>query len=340
MNNDIKKIILHRPAFLIGNGINYVNKENNLSWTKLLIDLFPEKYRSKIVTESSNVNLNLDGLTYPEIAELAIRYTKEADSTIKRPDCIVKKNICKKVDDFENKLVYLKKIERHKTVITFAKKNSIPVLTTNYDFLLLKTLKIIFSKNNNKFLKKKVEEPFWFFDVSKRRPPYNCPFCAYFRETELQKNSDVKKEFAIWYIHGMKRYSSSLCITNKDYSKIIANLNKFIKDKSIMNKDKWEGFQTWINPFMNDDLLIMGLKLDSEEVDLRWLLVERYLYQQYLMNNSRNYTMKKTVYVYSDDNELPNGKKLFFEAIGIECEKIDYDNIYKLDYLDIRDDFS
>lgn len=109
MNNDIKKIILHRPAFLIGNGINYVNKENNLSWTKLLIDLFPEKYRSKISKESSEVNLNLDGLTYPEIAELAIRYTKEADSTIKRPDCIVKKNICKKVDDFENRLVELKK---------------------------------------------------------------------------------------------------------------------------------------------------------------------------------------------------------------------------------------
>ena len=32
--------------------------------------------------------------------------------------------------------------------------------------------------------------------------------------------------------------------------------------------------------------------------------------------------MKKTVYVYSDDNELPNGKKLFFEAIGMSEDAI------------------
>ena len=319
---------LANPAFLIGNGINYISDRNNLSWANLLLELFPKKYKNRITNKDND--LCLEGLTYPEIAELALRYLALENFSKKRIDCLLKKEICKKVHEYESRLVSSNKLERHKFIIKYAHENSIPVLTTNYDFLLLKSLKIALSKKKVEYLKTKTEEPHWFSKTTKK---YHYPLKAYFRDKELSADCDVKNEFAVWFIHGMKRYSSSLCITNKDYSGIIAELNKLVKDKKNICNKNWEGTNTWLNPFMNNDLVIIGLKLDSEEIDLRWLLVERFLYQQYLKENDNNYKQKETIYVYTKDKELPNGKKMFFETIGIKCVQKEYDEVYKLDYI-------
>ena len=50
MSNSKEIFELSNPAFLIGNGINYHSAADdmNLSWTKLLIDLFPEKYKKTV----------------------------------------------------------------------------------------------------------------------------------------------------------------------------------------------------------------------------------------------------------------------------------------------------
>ncbi len=323
----MEKIELTNPAFLIGNGVNYISDNKKLSWTKLLVDLFPQDMRSELLKTDNNTKeeFNLEGITYPEIAELALFYRKKIE-TKKRVDCILKKEICRNIAAFEKKMENDDLI-KHKTVIEYAKNNSIPILTTNYDSLLLRNLNLQFTKGKNDNLKQKVEEPFY---PSPKRRNFHYPFDIYFREEEFNKNENSSNAFAVWYIHGMKRYSSSLCITNKDYSGIINKLSSFLKD---INKKNWNGKNTWINPFFNNDLIIMGLGLNSQESDLRWLLVERHIYQEQLQKKNQNYTQKKTVYVYTKDEELPNGKKQLFESIGIKCVQLDYKDIYNLSFI-------
>ena len=342
MSNSKEIFKLSNPAFLIGNGINYHSAADdmNLSWTKLLIDLFPEKYKKEIIKQkkdNKSSEFNLEGITYPEIAELALRYLKNDSSPNNKPEYSIKKQICIDTHNFEiNLLSKLGTQNRYESIINFAKENSIPILTTNYDFLLLKPLKLAKSKRKVDYLHCKVEEPFWIgkYDKSNRKP-YHHPFNAYFRETEFTENSKIQNEFAVWYIHGMKRYSSSLCIRNTDYNKKIAKINEYIKKYDDIQKSDWKGKGTWLNPFMNNDLLIIGLGLDSSETDLRWLLLERFLYQEFLKKKKKEYIPQKTIYVYSDDKEMPIGKRKLFESIGIECVKKTYDEVYTLDYIKI-----
>ena len=318
------EILLTKPSFLIGNGINYYDA-HNLSWANLLIELFPEEKRKEIV-ESDAENqqkINLKGLTYPEIAELAVIYHQNQNPK-EKAIYKIRKDICKKVHEFENCLYSKNLNSKQEIVINFAKNNNIPIMTTNYDFSLLKPLKIQKSKNKIDYLGEKVEDPFWTKTYNSKSRPWRFPCTAYFREepfTGLTK-LDVCTKFAIWHLHGMKRYSSSICLNNKDYAGIITKIKKHLKDID----GKWEKDTSWLNIFMNTDLIIFGLSLDSEESDLRWLLVERFLKQNQNI-------IHKTVYIYTKDEEMPNGKKKFFESIGIDCLKLSYEEIYSLRFL-------
>ena len=321
INGKVCKLI--KPAFLIGNGINYYN-ECNLSWSNLLIDLFPEEKRNEISKrDKENQQLNLEGLSYPEIAELAVLYHQNENPSGKAI-FKVRKEICKKTNEFEKNL-YSKNLNlKQNKVISFAKENNIPVMTTNYDFSLLKSMNI--QKTNKKvdYLGEKVENPFWSTKNLKNSSPWRFPCNAYFREEEFSdlENIDVCSEFAVWHLHGMKRYSSSICLNNKDYADIISKIKKHLSEIN----ENWEKDTSWINIFMNSDLIIFGLGLETAETDLRWLLVERYLKQNPT-------SLHKTIYIYTEDTELPNGKKLFFESIGIDCIKLSYDEIYNLEFL-------
>lgn len=79
------EILLNKPSFLIGNGINYY-KNYSLSWANLLIELFPEEKRIEIVRQEAEnqQKLNLEGLTYPEIAELAVIYLQNQNPSTLR----------------------------------------------------------------------------------------------------------------------------------------------------------------------------------------------------------------------------------------------------------------
>ena len=47
-----------------------------------------------------------------------------------------------------------------------------------------------------------------------------------------------------------------------------------------MNQSNWSGYYTWLHAFFNKDLFIFGLKLNNDEVFLRWLLIQRAKYSQ------------------------------------------------------------
>lgn len=301
-----EEITLVKPAFLVGNGINYFD-ENTLTWTSLLKKLLPEEYAKTIKDEKGNSILDLEGLTYPEIAQLAdlLRAKNQSNKNTKS----LKKQIVELViENFENKAEY----PNQEKLIDFAKKKNIPVLTTNYDHSLLHNLHI----SKIKYDGNSVEDLQW--NNNKYKLTYTQPFNRYYKEgNKFNDSTNIENEFAVWFIHGTRRYSNSLCINNTDYVRNISTMSKILKDTK-----KDEKTETWIDIFLNNDLIVFGLGLDSDELDLRWLLLKRFYNQEFLGKHN------ETIYFHIE-NKLPKGKKKYFNALGIKCVKIeDFNDFY------------
>jgi hypothetical protein len=86
--------------------------------------------------------------------------------------------------------------------------------------------------------------------------------------------------------------------------------------KSFDNLNNWIGRNTWLDIFLNNNILIVGLGLEVQEVSLRWLLIVREkLYKKYENQGIR----KKTWFILNEEYDLmPEGKRLFFEKLNIE----------------------
>lgn len=353
---DEKSIELNQPAFLLGNGINYTDKEFTISWTQLLIDLFPDSYKTEkesiLKKNSKNEDvLDLDGISYPEIAELADLYIRadqeeKKDKTKKES---IKIQICKIIDD--NDLIRREnnKNGKQKVLFDFCKNNRIPILSTNYDHTILCEYKMN-DFVRPKYLKNKVENLYWVFakgkEITNKRKLPHLHYNSYFKyDGPFDMNKlDIRTQFAIWPIHGTKRYANTLCINNKDYAKKISEITRYLKSKEKMFKQtQWTGRYTWINIFLHNDLVILGLDLEENETDLRWLLVERYIYQKWLVTHKCVQERARTLYLFREERdkqgnliEMKKGKRKFFESIGITCVRVKDDDMYQLSYLEMK----
>ena len=351
---------LENVAFLVGNGINR-HKGNNFTWVELISESFPDQYKiyfSHQFSESkkgiqNTIDNYLDGLSYPEMAELALRLredeNKKSEDEIrnKQEEKIAnddKKNVKKKenaVLAYKNIIAELTKEkmpkfqnEKHEKVIEFAEKYNIPILTTNYDTSLLTTKYLNLLENQ----KNKI---FWMKNNGDK-DKYDRIFLtnAYFSKGRMDYD-DVRERFAVWYIHGLameKSYYGSIRITNKDYADAISNLKTYINKDLYNDDDKWKGWNTWVNIIMHNDLIIAGLGLEQSETDLRWLLVERYIYhtkkEREAIELRKKYRRPETIFVYSD--EMKNGTKLYFEALGVKFVKKSYDEVFDFEKYIIR----
>ena len=310
---------LDRPAFLVGNGIN-LGQNYSLSWKKLLKELFEDTQGESLSIDS------LDALTYPEMASLANVYRKKKET---KTDLIHKK-ICKRIEQFENEFQKKNSLEKHKTLMKYAMDNNIPVLTTNYDHLLLKSI------GNFRCAKNGIEDPFWLTDEEKGFH-YWTPLNAYFtngKEFKYNK-TDVKNNFAVWFLHGTKRFSRSICIDDNDYIRYISAMKTYLTSDLYEDYKNWEGRNTWLDIFMHNDLIILGFGFSRFELDLRWLLLRRYAYQKYLNKNKKKES--KIFYVHriedKKDSPLKQGDREFFEALGVTVVDMPTNDIYFLKYL-------
>ena len=312
---------LELPAFIIGNGINRGDK-NLLPWDKLLLNLFPNE-------EKKNDIAAYKSLTYPEIASIANVYIKNDKE---KKNGLIHKKVCVQIKVFEESFIKNNNLEKHKTVMNFAKTHSIPVLTTNYDHLLLKSINY-----NNKTLKGEkegIEKPYWLVkENDHKRFHYWTPFNAYFTDGEKFKydKTDVKKEFALWFIHGTKRYERSICIDDNDYIRNITAIKKYLNNDWYDKKKNWTGRNTWLDIFLNNDLIILGFGFSSSELDLRWLLLQRYAHQKMLVDKKIIKESSKVIYVTRDSDK--SYSKEFFKALGVICVEMPAEDIYKLNYL-------
>jgi len=226
-----------KAALLIGNGPNLAAKIMP-SWKDLLFS-----------AAGSPIKFQLKGLSNTEVYDL-VELNSEDPSSVKER---VKTKLT--LNNSDN-------IEIHRRLMEFAQRNNSPVLTTNFDDALEKSVNAkrfhIDSKGFTRFY----------------------PWKTYYGYNQINLPTDG---FGIWKVHGDVRYKDSIRLGLTDYMGSVERARKLIhngEDSLFRGKlqSYWKGHQTWLHIWFNIPIIILGLGYGIDEIFLRWLLIERKRY--------------------------------------------------------------
>lgn len=343
LQNLLQEVDPKHSAFLVGNGINLyrnyqldacqscpqiengkkVNSKmkKNESWSGILQE-YCKKHNIKIDVTNAN------DLTFPEIACIIDLSSTSIRKKTTGPDAKYEQTVIntKFRHSLAEDLVKLNEQDPvHENFIYYASTKDIPVLTTNMDRLL-----------SNGLEEKKISlTGDLYFKANKY---YYWNYC-YSNQTTPASNEgklELVQKFAVWHIHGSADYPDSIKIGLDDYINCTTQAKKMLsspgKDKIALfatNNENWVGRNTWLDIFFRRNLIILGLSLNSDEVFLRWLFIQRakYLKMKYPDKDNR----PKAWYVHTDpslNDKSPKG--ILFKACGIELiHENKYCDIYK-----------
>jgi hypothetical protein len=203
----------------------------------------------------------------------------------------------------------------YKDFIGIAQKYDCPVLTTNFDLTLEEVNGLIYNRiKKNDFSKGNGFSSYY-------------PWDAYFGVNGTATLKLPTDGFGIWHIHGMTKYLDSIRMGLTDYMGGVEKARKLIHndDDSLFrgkDQDRWEGRTSWLHIWFNMPLIIVGLKLTSSEVFIRWLLIERERYFKKLGEERR----KPTKFICKNlDENISN----FIVNLKIKAETTDdYGKLY------------
>lgn len=271
-------------ALLIGNGINRDDgAQSKRSWEGIL-DSLARQYLPSLICPTSGVSKT----EFFDILDLGARSID------------LQKAFCSSLSGWEVG-------HRHKLITTWAKNNSIPILTTNFDDLL--------SKACDAKLKRTIKGKF----------TAHYPWESFYGLKNIQ---DPKSEFGIWHINGMRKYRQSARLGLTHYMGQVQRARNWLHqgEKRLFSgdaHDTWRGSKTWLQMIFQSDLLVFGLALDQDEVFLRWLLLERARYfRQFPSRRRRGW------YVSTNQSKI-EGKKFFLTGVGMEVVEVaDYAELY------------
>ena len=269
---------LGRPAILLGNGINNLEK-TFLDWKSLLYKIGGE-------------NLNFEGLTYSEMYDF-IEMQSANGKELKLKVCAYLKSPS------------IEKLQTHYQFLNLVQSENCPVLTTNFDLALETSKELTFFRTENKGFTR-------FY-----------PWDTYYSQEKLQYPTDG---FGIWHIHGLTRYYDSVRLGLTDYMGSVEKARNWIHkgDSRLFNgknQGNWRGKDTWLHIWFNMPLIIVGLKLESQEVFIRWLLIERERYFRQFEERR-----KKTVFISTGNDSKINN---FLNNLNIDHQIINnYADLY------------
>ncbi|WP_317898927.1 SIR2 family protein [Aurantibacillus circumpalustris] len=314
---------LNETAFILGNGINNHCKTTS-SWKNLLTDLAEEYIGADNDYEKI---LNDNSVSYPEFFDLIQISSNTRDETFDYKS--IKKGIRQGFEKWTAQKVHslwadtLIKLDR-------------PLLTTNYDFLLEESSSSIESFMKSRQYNKKFFRPLRFKKInSKSKRAGFTPFYPWHSYYSHKEIANAKNEFAIWHIHGFYEYPSSIRLGLSDYMGAVGKARRWIM-KSTGNPsnhrkelNKWHGNNSWLDIFLHNNIVIVGLSLEIQETFLRWLFIEREkLYKKH--PDAR----KKAWFIYNKNekrDKILEGKKLFFEKLNIQIiEANSYKQIFEV----------
>lgn len=295
----IKKIIesnRNEIAFIVGNGINrYPNNPKAISWESLLLTLW-EKF-------ADNPNSILPkGVSLTEFYDLLDINNIDGIST----NYLIQKEAGKILEAWSDATHHRKFVEKAKSI-------NAPVLTTNFDLILPKTLEL-----------QQLE-----CDTKKFTDFY--PWSTYYSDNHLNYPTDG---FGIWYINGLITYHRSIRLGLSHYMGSVQKARSFLHrgddSRLFSGKDihNWKGCKTWLHIIFNMPLYIFGLALEENEVFLRWLLIERARYfRKFPERRKDGWYITKKPYI-QDEKYL--GKKYFLENVGFNFMEVEnYEDMYE-----------
>ncbi len=294
---EIKEILLgysNEIAFVIGNGINLHFNQKNISWQDLLLDL----WHDNLIDTKTEIPEGISFTEFYDALEIQNYEKKVFGSALQKS---VKEKMLKwDTDNTQNH------------ILNSIKDMDAPILTTNFDDLIPKSLKLDFRKIDKKH----------FTDYY----PWSC----YFGEKDL---SSPTEGFGVWYMNGMIKYHRSIKLGLSQYMGNVARARKMIHDNPDniffegKNKSFWPGYHTWLHIIFNKSLFVFGLGLDINEVFVRWLLIERAKYFRRYPKRKRKGWFLTTK---QDDSETFEGKEFFLRSVGFEVIQVDdYKTIYE-----------
>ena len=292
---NLSKILAHNHeqiALVIGNGINrYSSASSDGSWHSLLTNVASKYFGTKRLPIGEN------GISLTEFYDLL--EIAATDVGVKR--FVLRTEFCDQMRSWEP-------CDHHKAIVSWARRNGVPILTTNFDRVLRKS-----SPNIARY-----------WTSTKRRTDFYPWECHYAPE----KMSNPESNFAIWHINGMQRYPRSIRLSLTDYMGSVRRARRWLhtsKEGALFRTrdiSNWLGKRTWLQIIMTKRLVIMGLALDENEVFLRWLLIERKKYFQRCKHES-----PRSWFICRDN--ISPGKQFFLENIGITPVRVsEYEDIY------------
>ncbi len=287
----IKKILKEYSndiAFVIGNGVNRYSGNSNISWRRLLLELW-ERHSDK---EFKDIPEGISFTEFYDALEIQNASDKKFSHTLQK--------------EVKNKMVDWVPSESNDSLLSTIKQMEAPILTTNFDDLIVKSLDLNFYKM--------IDKPFTDY----------YPWSCYYSDKKLDS---PLSGFGVWYPNGMIKYQRSIKLGLSQYMGNVERARELIKKhpERIGCKDKcWSGHTTWLHIFFNKSLFIFGLGLDETEVFIRWLLIERAKY--YKKFDIKEY---KGWYL-ATDGSVSEGKRFFLESVGFEVIEVEnYDVIYR-----------
>lgn len=274
-------------TLIVGNGINLANKDaRNESWKAILEEIGRDREflgpREKLRKAQSLV----------EFSDLLQLHTEDDDRNES-----VQKAFCERLDKWEHGL-------SHTEITNWARKHSVPILTTNFDTTLSKacSAKLVHAKKDSGGAQ------------FSRYYPWSSRFEVLDLPIEKPRNS-----FAIWHVNGMSKYVVSVRLGLSHYMGSAHQARRWMHrgdDRLFLSGDainRWKGRNTWLDAFFANDLLIFGLGLSRDEVFLRWLLIERARYFRKFEVQHR-----KAWYVWAEDEEDEDSDRNFFlDHVGV-----------------------
>ena len=168
----ISEILSHRrkPALLIGNGINRFKGSHSSSWADLLAEL-AKPYGLDPPEEG------IDDMSFTEFFDILDLAGSDKDARV------LQRLVCDQLRKWAPS-------DHHGTIINWAKRHDVPVVTVNFDETLSRSVNASFHRGSGR-----KGFSHWY------------PWKSYFSDREI---NEPRKNFAIWHAHGIMRYPRSI----------------------------------------------------------------------------------------------------------------------------------
>lgn len=305
------------PVLVLGNGLNISAGVFSKGWPGLL-----EKIGSNLFGDAF-----LDYVDdFYRLMDAKMPLTEVYDwLLIKHEEKTEKFSDKKTINPLISKLVYdeSKKISKEgedkiRSVVEYCKSKDMPILTTNYDQLLLPANEIYGKGCCKKISGEEVsfQKPRWIGGLGHSK---SYPINAYYKDIEFENLNKLEEEFAIWHINGIACFPESIRLNSRDYCYYAHRLNGKINEKNILPKkqeDLNRDCLSFVDILFRGNLIFAGMSLEPQETIMRWLLCER---KRFYLHNKLE--MPKSVFLRyhrTKRDQINYENEMYLNALGIE----------------------